>query len=135
MTRRMRARPLLLVASLILLVLAACSGGDGGNGSGGGGGGSSEGGGGSGTEVSLTGFAFSPASITVSAGDTVTFVNGDSAPHTVTEGQNGEAADDPIVDEEVAGNSEIQVTFDEPGTYQITCLFHSNMNMTVTVEG
>lgn len=135
MNRLLRARPALLLASLAL-GLAACSSGDGGDS----GGGSSDGGGGGGgggtaNEVSLTGFAFSPASITVSAGDPVTFVNGDAAPHTVTEGTNGEAADDPIVDEEVAGNSEVEITFDEPGTYQITCLFHSNMNMTVTVEG
>jgi plastocyanin len=61
----------------------------------------------------------------------VTFT--DTANHTVTEGTDGEAVDDPIVDEE--GGSDIDVTFDEPGTYNITCKIHPDMNMTITVEG
>ena len=132
MTRLLTARPAPLLASLLLL-LAACGGGtDAGDGSPDGGGG---GGGGGGTEVSLTGFAFSPAEITVAPGESVTFVNGDGAAHTVTEGTDGEAVSDPIVDEEIAGDGEAEITFDEPGTYEITCLFHPAMNMTVVVEG
>ena len=40
---------------------------------------------------------------------------------------------DPIVDEE--GGSDVSVTFDEAGTYNITCKIHPSMNMTITVEG
>ena len=29
----------------------------------------------------------------------------------------------------------VPVTFDEPGTYNITCKIHPSMNMTITVEG
>jgi plastocyanin len=81
--------------------------------------------------VSLAGNQFSPRSLTVAAGTTVTFT--DTGSHTVTEGSNGQAADDPIVDE--SGGADIEVTFDEPGTYSITCKIHPEMNMTITVEG
>jgi plastocyanin len=82
--------------------------------------------------VSLAGGAFSPASLTIAAGTTVTFT--DTAGHTVTEGSDGTAVDDPIVDEE-GGADAIEVTFDEAGTFDITCRIHPAMNMTITVEG
>lgn len=85
--------------------------------------------------VTLEGFAFDTSELTVAAGTTVSFVNADSAPHTVTEGTDGAATDDPIIDEELDANATATFTFDEPGTYEITCLLHSNMNMTITVEG
>ena len=84
-----------------------------------------------GETVSLSGNAFSPSTLTIAAGTTVTFT--DTATHTVTEGTDGVAADDPIVDE--TGGADIEVTFDEPGTYNITCKVHPAMNMTITVEG
>jgi plastocyanin len=113
----------------LVLVLAACGSGttssapaaDGGAGEGGD----------TGETVSLAGGQFSPAQLTIPAGTTVTFT--DTANHTVTEGSDGEAVDDPLVDEQ--GGSDIVVAFEEPGTYQITCRIHPNMNMTVTVEG
>ncbi len=95
---------------------------------------SAEASGGAASEVMLMGFAFEPGEITVSAGDTVTFTNHDTAPHTVTEGTNGNAADDARFDEEVAGGESVEVTFDEAGDYDVTCLFHADMNMVVHVE-
>jgi plastocyanin len=91
-----------------------------------------DGGGDTGETVSLAGGAFSPASLTIAAGTTVTFT--DTAGHTVTEGSDGTAVDDPIVDEE-GGADPIEVTFDEAGTFDITCRIHPAMNMTITVEG
>ena len=88
-------------------------------------------GGETGNTVSLAGNQFSPSTLTVSAGDTVTFT--DTASHTVTEGTDGTAVDDPIVDE--TGGADVEVVFDEPGTYNITCKVHPEMNMTITVEG
>lgn len=123
------------IASLIL-VLAACS--SSGSGASADGGGASDGaasGGAGGDQVELTGFAFSPSELTVAAGTTVTFVNNDSSPHTVTEGSDGTAADGARFDEDVAAGEEVTVTFDEAGTYQVTCKLHPDMNMTVTVEG
>jgi plastocyanin len=85
--------------------------------------------------VRLDGFAFDTEELTIAAGTEVTFLNADSAAHTVTEGVDGVAAEDPIIDAELQGNQAESFTFEEPGTYQITCLFHPSMNMTVIVEG
>jgi len=87
------------------------------------------------TRVRLDGFAFDTEELTITAGTEVTFLNADGAAHTVTEGTDGVAVDDPIIDVELAANQAESFTFDEPGTYQITCLFHPSMNMTVIVEG
>ena len=94
----------------------------------------SEDGGGDGEAVdtiSLAGGQFTPRSISIPAGTTVTFT--DTGGHTVTEGSNGTAVEDPIVDE--TGSADIEVTFEEAGTYSITCRIHPGMNMTVTVQG
>jgi plastocyanin len=91
-------------------------------------------GGGDGQTVNLTGFAFDPAEITVSVGDTVTFVNEDSARHTVTEGTDGNAADGARFDEQINAGESVEITFDEAGDIDVTCLFHSQMNMVVHVE-
>jgi plastocyanin len=85
--------------------------------------------------VRIVGSAFDPAELTVPVGTEVTWVNADSFAHTVTEGTDGQAVDDPIVDEDIAQNGSVSVTFDEPGTYDITCGIHPSMQMTVIVEG
>ena len=125
-----RSRTTIIASALfaLTLVLAACSSSSGestapdDNGGGGGGGGET---------VSMANTQFTPSELTVPAGTTVTFT--DTSGHTVTEGTDGEPVDDPIVDED--GGSDIDVTFDEPGTYNITCKIHPTMNMTITVEG
>jgi plastocyanin len=125
-----RSRPLAIL--VLVLLLAACSNSAASSAPAAGGGAASDDGSGGGFEsVWLDGFAFSPSELTIPAGTTVTFT--DTANHTVTEGTDGEAVDDPIVDED--GGSDIEVTFDEPGTYNITCKIHPDMNMTITVEG
>jgi plastocyanin len=95
----------------------------------------SEGGGGESAEVRLQGFAFDTEELTIAAGTEVSFLNEDSAPHTVTEGVDGVAVDSPIIDEALAPDQDTSFTFDEPGTYEITCLLHPQMNMTIVVEG
>lgn len=85
--------------------------------------------------VRLESSQFDPEELTVAVGTTVLFLNADSFAHTVTEGTNGQAVDGPIVDRELAGNQTARVTFDEPGTYEITCRIHPSMQMTVVVEG
>jgi plastocyanin len=84
--------------------------------------------------VRLSQFAFDPEELTIAAGTEVTFVNADSAAHTVTEGTDGTAVEDPIIDEELQQNGSTSYTFDEPGTYHITCKIHPSMNLTITVE-
>ncbi len=95
---------------------------------------SAEASGGGATTVMLMGFAFEPTDITVSAGDSVTFQNHDSAAHTVTEGTNGNAADGARFDEQLSGGASVDIAFDEAGDYDVTCLFHADMNMVVHVE-
>jgi plastocyanin len=94
----------------------------------------SEGDGGAGGDtVVISGFSFGD-DITVAAGTTVTFQNDDDAAHTVTEGTDGTAAEGAAFDEEVAGGESVEITFDEAGTFDVTCRFHPDMQMTVTVE-
>lgn len=84
--------------------------------------------------VRLESSNFDTTELTITAGTTVLFLNADSYAHTVTEGSGGRAVDDPIVDREIAQNRSVRVTFDEPGTYEITCEIHPSMQMTITVE-
>lgn len=127
MHRSRRMAPLGALLALVLL-LVACGGGtassappaDAG-----------DGGGDTGETVSLAGGQFAPSTLTIPVGSTVTFT--DTSGHTVTEGSDGTAVDGPIVDED--GGEDVTVSFDEPGTYDITCKIHPNMNMTITVEG
>lgn len=85
--------------------------------------------------VILGGFAFSTGELVVPAGTEVVFRNDDAAAHTVTEGADGRAAADPIINAQVGPDARARYTFEEPGEYEITCLFHPSMNMTVVVEG
>ena len=82
--------------------------------------------------VTIKGFAFSPASLTVSKGTKVTFSNQDSATHTVTSGAN--RTKDGKIDEQVSGGNETTITFDTPGTFEIFCQIHSSMKLTVIVQ-
>ena len=78
--------------------------------------------------------SFGAADITVPTGETLTVINNSSAPHTFTEGENGSEADNARVNEDIAVGASVEVTFPEPGDYNVTCLFHSAMNMVVHVE-
>ena len=85
--------------------------------------------------VRIDGSMFDPEELTVAAGTEVLFENADGFAHTVTEGTGGQSVENAIVDEEIAQNGTVSVTFDEPGTYDITCRIHPSMQMTVIVEG
>ena len=133
-----RSRPATLATLLValMLMLAACGGGAASSAPADDGGGAAasepaDDGGAAGETVSLSGGAFAPSTLTIPAGTTVTFT--DTTGHTVTEGSDGQAVDDPIVDE--SGGADVVVTFDEAGSYNITCKIHPSMQMTVIVEG
>lgn len=80
------------------------------------------------TEVTIENFSYSPATITIKAGDTVTWTNNDSVAHTAT-------ADDESFDTGLLEKGQsTSVTFDTPGTYTYHCTPHPNMKGTVVVE-
>jgi plastocyanin len=77
--------------------------------------------------VTIAGFAFSPAALTIEAGTTVTWTNQDSATHTAT-------ADDGSFDTgDIAQGASASVTFDTPGTFTYHCSIHPNMVASITV--
>ena len=76
-------------------------------------------------EVSIQGFAFNPASVTISTGDTVRWTNQDSATHTV-KGSSFESGS-------LAQGDTYEFTFTEPGVYDYACSIHPSMKGTVTV--
>ena len=82
--------------------------------------------------VTIKGFAFSPATITVTKGATVTWSNQDSTTHTVTSGAN--RAKDGTFDAQISGGNETQIAFDKTGTFAYFCQFHQGMVATVIVN-
>ncbi|HVC27165.1 MAG TPA: cupredoxin domain-containing protein [Nitrososphaerales archaeon] len=82
---------------------------------------------GSGDSVS---FSYSPDQVTVVMGvnNTVTWVNNDNAPHTVT------ANDGSFGSGNIGSGGSYTYTFTEPGTYAYYCAYHSWMVGTVVVK-
>ncbi|MDP4222050.1 MAG: cupredoxin family copper-binding protein [Bacteroidota bacterium] len=79
-------------------------------------------------EVWIQGMAFSPASITVTAGTTITWTNKDAVVHTVTSDTN-------LFDSgSVSTNGTFSHTFATSGTYPYHCTIHPSMTATVVVN-
>ena len=78
--------------------------------------------------VTISNFAFSPATITVPVGTTVTWTNKDSASHTVT-ADDGKAFDS----KGIAQGATFTFTFATAGTYAYHCAVHPDMKATVIV--
>lgn len=78
--------------------------------------------------VTISNFAFSPASITVKKGTTVTWINKDSTGHTVTEtdGKDGPNS------KTLANGDTYSFTYNATGTFAYKCSIHSGMTGTVT---
>ena len=157
MKARRYMKPWLLlagVAVLAVLVLAACGGSSGGSGSStpassptAASGGSSapassptSASGGGSSAVSIADFAFSPQTLTVPAGTTVTWTNNDGAPHTVTstDGPSTSAQTTGVFDSGNLGSGQtFSFTFDKPGTFYYVCTLHAaqaSMHGTVVVQ-
>lgn len=80
------------------------------------------------TAIEIKNFAFSPTTLMVKVGDTVTWTNQDSAGHSAT-------ADDGSFDTGVLSQGESNtVTFTEAGTFAYHCTPHPNIKGTVVVE-
>ena len=103
------------------------------------------GGGGTATSVSivsgassLTDTAYQPNPVEVSVGDTVTWTNDDTQPHTVTAGANaqpsGEFDSSPNFNPLLAPQQTFEHTFTQAGEYPYYCALHPNMVGTVSVS-
>jgi len=79
------------------------------------------------SSVSISNFAFSPTSLTVKKGTTVTWTNNDSVPHTVT-GDNGGPSSGSI-----SSGTSYSYTFTTTGTFAYHCTIHPSMHGTVVV--
>lgn len=78
--------------------------------------------------VAISGFSFSPGSVTVAVGDTVTWTNSDAQAHTAT-------ADDSSWDTgTISNNASRTITFSTAGTFAYHCDIHPNMTGTVVVQ-
>jgi plastocyanin len=78
--------------------------------------------------ITIANFAFSPASITVKVGTTVTWTNKDSTAHTVT-------SDSGVFDSgNLAVNANYSYAFSKAGTFAYHCAIHQNMKATVIVQ-
>jgi plastocyanin len=78
--------------------------------------------------ASARNFAFNPATITVKAGEKVTWANGDPAPHSIV--LDGGECESPSFGE---GESTTLV-FNVAGSYPFHCGIHPNMTGTITVS-
>jgi len=81
--------------------------------------------------IKINNFAFSPATLTVKAGTTVTWTNADSAPHTVVSDAGAPAQ---FTSQALATGSSFPFTFTQAGTYTYHCSIHPSMKGTVIVE-
>jgi plastocyanin len=80
------------------------------------------------TDVGIAGFSFSPNSVTINVGDTVTWDNSDSQHHTAT-------ADDGSFDTgPISSGTPKSVKFSTAGTFAYHCSIHPTMTATVVVK-
>jgi plastocyanin len=86
------------------------------------------------SDIAIQNFAFSPESITVPAGTTVTWTNQDSAPHTiVSDMTTTQSLGALFTSPQLLQGQKFTFTFRNPGTYGYHCSIHTFMKGTVTV--
>ena len=78
--------------------------------------------------VEVKEFTFKPQSLTVAAGTTVTWRNGDEAPHTIT------STDGVFRSPALVSADRFSYTFTKPGTYHYFCQIHPTMRADVVVR-
>lgn len=78
--------------------------------------------------VTIQNFAFSPASLTIKKGETVTWTNKDSAPHQIAS-DNGK-----FQGPQMSNGQTYSFTFNETGTFPYHCVIHPMMKAAITVQ-
>jgi plastocyanin len=77
--------------------------------------------------VSIDGTSYSPPELTVKRGDTVTWVNKDPFPHTVTSGKAFDSHN-------IAANGSWKYVAQKAGRYDYICTLHPNMKGVLIVQ-
>ena len=78
--------------------------------------------------VTIKSMAFTPSTLSVKVGDTVTWKNNDGLTHTVT-------SDDDVFDSGAMSNGKsFTFTFNEAGTFSYHCEFHQTMRAKIVVS-
>ena len=77
---------------------------------------------------------YTPASITINAGDTVTWNNADTAAHTVTGGSPADGPSGVFDSSLVMAGADYAFTFNDKGSYKYFCMVHPWMTGSVTVN-
>jgi len=80
--------------------------------------------------VQIANFSFSPQTLTVAAGTSVTWVNRDDEAHTVTSAANPRLFNSPPLDT----GDQFSFTFAAPGSYSYFCAIHPQMVGVVIVK-
>jgi amicyanin len=80
--------------------------------------------------VTIRNFAFDPAKLTISVGQTVTWTNEDAVPHTATATSPAKAFDSGNLNQ----GQRYSFTFDKAGTYDYICIYHPYMKGTIVVQ-
>lgn len=80
------------------------------------------------TRIEIKDFAYSPATLTVAPGTTVTWTSRDDEPHTVT------SRDSLFTSGGLDADESFSYTFTTPGTYTYFCKLHPEMNGTIIVK-
>ena len=78
--------------------------------------------------VEVKDFAFQPGTVTVAAGTTVTWLNDDEEPHTIT------SAEGVFQSKAVENAGQFTYTFTKPGVYHYFCALHPHMRADVLVR-
>jgi plastocyanin len=79
-------------------------------------------------EVKIDNFTFNPERITVKAGTTVTWINGDDIPHTVV------ATTKAFKSKTLDTDDKFSFTFTTAGSYEYFCSLHPHMKASIMVE-
>jgi plastocyanin len=81
--------------------------------------------------IAIKDFVFSPSTLTIKAGSTVSWVNQGSAPHTVNSDKSSPVQ---FASKELQSGGSYSFTFSKPGTYPFHCSIHPSMVGTIIVE-
>ncbi len=84
--------------------------------------------------IDIKNFAFSPNTITIKAGDKVTWTNQDSAPHTITSDSNSNSNSGTLNSQTLDASDTYTYTFNDKRIYNYHCSIHSGMKGTIIVE-